>query len=515
MRSLLRLAVLGTTCLLLIPTFPALTGGAMLVCQQPSPYLPRAHWATPYLEHLIARGVIEDPTPLTRPFVQADVVRVLEHADTTRLGSAGRRVVHAILAALRRPNSDEKAWARADGEISTSAASQARRDPLRPAGPGHATAAGGLALQALLGPLTLVTHPIFDTRLKYDPDYEGKKDRVIAGRNAEAYIDARFRYGEVVFGSLDRNWGPPALDGLLVSSSPYSYDHLGLVLGTGRLQLQAIMTQLDDLPDTSGALNHRYFVAHRLVWRPGARRGTTLGLWEGEIAAGPARTLEPWFANILNLGLLVEYDRNVSVNSLLGVDWESRLGGVTLFGQALLDDIQIDRATKADSEPPSYGLTLGAEKTLGGAVWTVYYTRVANLTYRTSNPAEAVESRLVGLGRNFSDYDQLTLRAGLLAGPGVLVQPEATLLRQGQGDFRQPYPPVSAYGTTPTLFAGVVERTLRVAIGGTWQYGAWGLVGNGGVHFRHNADHVTGVSDTKWVGELTLSYRFHLQGAVP
>ena len=143
MRSLLRLAVLGTTCLLLIPTFPALTGGAMLVCQQPSPYLPRAHWATPYLEHLIARGVIEDPTPLTRPFVQADVVRVLEHADTTRLGSAGRRVMHAILAALRRPNSDEKAWARADGEISTSAASQARRDPLRTAGPGHATAAGG------------------------------------------------------------------------------------------------------------------------------------------------------------------------------------------------------------------------------------------------------------------------------------------------------------------------------------------------------------------------------------
>src|SRR5207249_6048281 len=142
-------------------------------------------------------------------------------------------------------------------------------------------------------------------------------------------------------------------------------------------------------------------------------------------------------------------------------------------------------------------------------------TQVANLTYRTGNPAEAVESRLVGLGRNFSDYDQLTLRAGLLAGPGVLLQPEATLLRQGQGDFRLPYPPVAAYGTTPTLFAGVVERTVRLAVGATWQRGAWGLSGNGGVHFLHNAGHVTGVNDTKWVGSVTLSYRFHVEGVLP
>src|SRR5439155_167715 len=201
---------------------------------------------------------------------------------------------------------------------------------------------------------------------------------------------------------------------------------------------------------------HRFFVVHRLLWRPGA--ATTLGFWEGGIAAGHARTLEPWFANILNVGLLVEYDRNITVNSLLGVDFESRLGGVKLFAQALLDDIQVDRQAASDSEPPSYGVTLGAETVVQGVVITGFYTQVANLTYRTPNPAEAVESRLVGLGRNFSDYDQLTLRASLLAGPGVLVQPEATLLRQGEGDFRLPYPPVAAYGTTPTLFAGDVER---------------------------------------------------------
>ena len=509
----LRLALRVATMVPALTGGATLTGGAMLAGQDPSPYLPLSHWATPYLEHLIARGAIVDPSPLSRPFVQADVVHVLSTADTLRLGGSERTVVRTILAALGRPPADGKPWARVDGTVAATGASHARRDPLRPAGPGHGTAAGGLAVQALLGPVAVVTHPYFDTRLKYDPDYDGKKDRFIAGRTAEAYVDARWRFGELFFGSVDRNWGPPALEGLIVSPSPYSYDHLALSLGTRRIQIQGIVTELDDRADTSGASNHRFFVAHRLLWRPSGV--TTLGFWEGAIAAGPARTLEPWFANILNVGLLVEYDRNVKVNSLLGVDFESRLSGVKLFGQVLLDDIQVDRGSAGDSEPPSYGFTLGAETVVRGVVITGFYTQVANLTYRTPNPAEAVESRRVGLGRNFSDYDQLTLRAGLLAGPGVLLQPEATLLRQGEGDFRLPFPPVAAYGTTPTLFAGVVERTVRLALGAAWQRGAWGLSGNGGVHFIHNAGHAMGVSDTKWVGSLTLAYRFHVQGVLP
>ncbi len=490
---------------------PLLTDGATLRAQA-SPYVPVTHWATPYLEYLIARRAIRDPSPLRRPFVQADAIHELAAADTTRLDGAARRMVRIILEELRgkRSATESKPWVRLDGDVAASGASQARRDPLRPEGPGHATAAGGLAAQALLGPVTLLAHPYFDTRLKFDPDYHGKKDRVVAGRNAEAYIDARWKFGEVFFGSVDRNWGPPQLEGLIVSPSPYSYDHLALSFGTRRLQLEGMETQLDDGTDATGASNHRFFVAHRLLWRPSD--ATALGVWEGEIAAGPNRLLEPWFANILNLGLLVEYDRSVSVNSLLGMDFETRFQRVKLFGQVLLDDIQVDRASPADSEPASYGLTLGAETAVHGAVVTAFYTQVANLTYRTPNPAEMVASRAVGLGRNFSDYDQLTLRAQVLTGPGLLLAPEATVLRQGEGDFRKPYPPVAAYGTTPTLFAGVVERTARLALGATWQQGHWGLSGNGGVHFIHNAGHVSGASDTQWVGGITLAFRFHVEG---
>src|SRR3989449_9854658 len=153
----------------------------------------------PYVEHLIARGALADPTPLTRPLHADDLVRALEAADTTRLNTAERRVVRDILADLR-PPATARPWLRVTGEVTGAGASHARRDPLREAGPSHATAAGGLDLQLALGRVMLVTHPYFDTRLKYDPDWFGQKDRVIAGRAAESDIAARWRLGELFFG---------------------------------------------------------------------------------------------------------------------------------------------------------------------------------------------------------------------------------------------------------------------------------------------------------------------------
>src|SRR5439155_9461853 len=106
---------------------------------------------------------------------------------------------------------------------------------------------------------------------------------------------------------------------------------------------------------------------------------------------------------------------------------------------------QVGRAAASDKRPPSYGVTLGAQGPLSRFGWTAFYTQVSNLACRITIPAETVLRRGVGLGRNFSDYDQLTLRASMIAGPSVLLEPEVTLLRQGQGDFRLPYPAVAQY----------------------------------------------------------------------
>jgi hypothetical protein len=491
--------------------------------QQASPYVPLHHWATPHIEHLIARGAIADPTPLSRPFRAADLVRALRGMDSVHVTPAEWRVARRLIAQLDRGG--QAPLGRFEGHVSLAAATHALRDPLgtrcRPTASGCAArdpaasrmfASGGLGATLFFGPVVVVTHPYFDTRLKFDPDYYGKKDRVLAGRNAEAYLSGQWRFGELFFGALDRNWGPSPLEGLLLSPAPYSYDQLAVSVGTERIRLEGVLTQLDDFTDTTGTVQQRYLVAHRLILRPG---GTTLVLWEGSVIAGRDRELEPWFANILNLGLLAQYDQGSAPNNLVGVDAQTRLGRTTIFSSLLIDDIQVDRATPGDQEPTAYGLTLGAQGAFGAAAWTAWYTRVANLAYRTPEAAETVMRRNVGLARDFSDYDQLSLRAGLLAGAGVLLAPEVTLVRQGEGDFRRTYPAVAAFDTTPTFLAGIVERTLRLALSAHWPVGTWQLDADAGVHLVSNANHLSGESEARFVGRVGITYRFKKESVLP
>src|SRR5207249_388319 len=378
---------------------PALTGGAQLAAQEASPYVPIGHWATPYLEHLIAAGVIDDPSPLTRPLRRSDVLRALETVDTVRLGRATLATVRRLKAAL------------ATGQ-------------------------------------------------------RGPYVRVDGGAGAaEAYVDARWKFGELFFGRLDRNWGPPGIQGLLLSANPYGLDHLAFAVGPPKIQLQAIATQLEDR-DSSGAVVHRFMMQHRLLFTPG-RWG--LALWEGSVLSGTARSFELWYLNPLNSGVLEQWNNGGNVNSFVGLDFERR-GKVTLFGQLMLDDIQVDRAGAGDQKPVSYALTVGTQGAVGSAatVWRAWYTRVTNLTYRNEDDLQVPLYHFLGTGRNFDDYDQVTVTLGLLPRAGLLLTPELTFLRQGEGDPRQPHPPVTAYATTPTIFQGVVERTLRGAGSGAF-----------------------------------------------
>src|SRR5690349_2962476 len=74
----------------------AALGPAPLGAQGASPYIPLHHWAMPYVEYLISTGVIVDPTPLTRPLREAELVRALQAADTVRLGAAARATVRRL-----------------------------------------------------------------------------------------------------------------------------------------------------------------------------------------------------------------------------------------------------------------------------------------------------------------------------------------------------------------------------------------------------------------------------------
>src|SRR5437867_8535637 len=98
------------------------------MAQDASPYVSLQHWAMPYVEHLIARGVIPDPTPLTRPLKRADVVQVLREVDTLTVGQPVARTVRRLLEAVddNRPGPRY----RIAGDVGGAAASCARGEPL-------------------------------------------------------------------------------------------------------------------------------------------------------------------------------------------------------------------------------------------------------------------------------------------------------------------------------------------------------------------------------------------------
>jgi hypothetical protein len=97
----------------------------------------------------------------------------------------------------------------------------------------------------------------------------------------------------------------------------------------------------------------------------------------------------------------------------------------------------------------------------------------------------------------------------------VLVAPEVTWLRQGEGDPRLAHPDPAAYATTASLFQGVVERTIRLALGVDWSGGPLTLSGDGGVHLVTNDAHVKGSTATRFVGRLGLTWRWHRESLLP
>ena len=493
---------------------------APLAGQTASPYVPVSHWSTPYVEHFISAGKMPDPSPLTRPFKADDLLRALEAIDSTTVSRGEWSVVGALRRELTRH--ERGAWGRVEGMVGVAAGNYAVRDPLEigrgvPAldtgGTRRGYGSGGIDLTLGFGPIVAVTNPMFDTRLKYDPDWYGKKDRAVAGGTRTSYISVQGSFAELFFGRLDRNWGPSVAPGLTLSPNPYSLDHLGLSLGTTGVQLQGIIAQLDTRTDTSGAAVRRYLVEHRLWVRPPG--SWTFSLWEAAAISGADRNLEPWYLNLLNLAFLEQLNTGTNANSLIGFDFERR-GAVTLYAQAMLDDIQVDKKTLTDQKPTSWGLTLGAKGALpASGAWTLFYTQVSNLAYRNEDDFQVPLFHGLGVGRNFSDYDQVTARIDFIGPGGVLIAPEATLVRQGEGDPRLAHPLPVDYPSTAALFQGVVQRTMRLALSVNGGRSSVRFNGDAGLHLVSNDGHVAGVSRTRFVGRLGLELRFGRESLLP
>src|SRR5207245_10973165 len=100
--------------------------------------------------------------------------------------------------------------------------------------------------------------------------------------------------------------------------------------------------------------------------------------------------------------------------------------------------------------------------------------------------------------------------ASLVPRPMRSGSPEVVILGQGQGDFRVVHPLLLPdYGATLFGAGDVIERTLRLGVTGRAQLlRRVDLDVDAGLHFIRNKDHVSGVSDTRFVGRVQGAFRF-------
>ena len=482
---------------------------------QASAYVPLDDVAYSYIDALVARGVLRDLPALERPYTERAVVSAIDSARAREPGAIVNSYLDALYAAVgkyavRPGNSDTVAAqtfrARGTGDLYVTAQTSGRRELMLADQANDVRPGGALRLVMAGGPVVGFTRALIDTRLNVDPEFAGRKDRKLAARTEDGYVSGQWKYGELSLGRVGRNWGPPTLYGLMLGNYAYTYDHLYGRIGTDKVHWSTVIARLEDSTVTGAPAIERFLSIHRIAvgWRNWELAGS-----ESYVYAGAGRSFEPSLVNPLNVYALAW--RNERQEGNLGLGGEIALTTETkgtFSSQVFIDDLQIDRSCDpACKQPSSYALTLSAEglPLRGEQRWFGSYTRVSNLAYNNKNPSEKYEIFGVGLGRGFSDYDELRLGLDLALLPRTPLRVYAAHRRQGEGNYNVPYPLPADYGSTPGMFSGVVMGVTRLGVSGASKWRDLEVSGDVGVNHNTNFAHVSGESRTAFEGRLKVA----------
>ena len=504
---------------LLVTLLPHPTGAqedpGKLDPSQSSHYLPLDHWAYRYLDLLVSRGRLPTLQPLVRPYRRADIAAAIVKAE-----GSGELLAPELawLALIKQELPGElemvgagkpETYLRGRGTVGARSVWSTHRDVLRPNDTDDVFVLLEGDIAADFPNVTTAIRFRRDDWLLNDPQFED--GRVVehhpnflglgdfGGRAEDSYFELQIPYFRFMFGRMYRNWGLPAAQGLLVSDYSYSYDQLAYRIGTDRLSLTGFSVQLDEFEDNV----KRWHSAHRLDWRVNDKLSLALG--EAVVYGGENRSFDWRMATPIGIWVVGGYGKDYEVgpnrnNSLTQIEaWWKPGQGTVVYGTFMFDD------GFGGDTPPGYALALGLEfpnltPTLG---LRLDYSQVAAFTYRTTTSYEIYAFRGLGIGRDMSDHDRLDIGLDWIPHPRLFLNPYSTILRRGEGDFRDPWPEGGVSGM-PWLFLGQRETTLRMAVGGHWT-GDWirAEFDLGGNHVWDH-QHVAGETRTEFVGRILL-----------
>lgn len=474
-----------------------------------SRYLPMGHWAYEYVQLLRTRGLLRSLNPLVQPYDRMEVAGDLSKLDPDTLRQPVARWVRLLQEEFaveldRISGRGGRVWGiRIAGGVRAS--TSRRLDPARPLGDGKAWPRYDASAWVEAGPFAGETRLLGDAYLNDDPEGLDPQTRQ-GGRTDNAYVTVSTPYVRLSVGKFQRNWSALGTEGLLISDEPYAYPQIGLDVRVGRFSLRSFTGELDTFVDRK-----RFVAGHRLDYTVG---DLVIGFGESILYAGGSG-FSLRFLNPVEF-LFFERDErpgDVKQNLVLsGQVWYQK-SGVALFAEAMLDDFDINPAGR-EREPTLYGFTLGSRIT-SAAPWLeldLTYQQVSAWAYRTPNGFDEYSFLRRGLGANFSDFDRLTLSVNLFPPvPNLRLTPLILVQRQGEGDLRDSVPPLADYLGSRTLFLGVRESTVRLALQGRFQPNQYVWVNwDVGENFVTNADHIQGVTQSDFSAVVAAGLSINL-----
>lgn len=338
--------------------------------------------------------------------------------------------------------------------------------------------------------LSLLTHVRFserfhifnattlDQNLGDDPEYLGKRWRGFTAIGEQAFAYLQLGKFSAKFGRDYVRWGRAQDAALTVSDASRPFDLLQLQFRTARLQFTYFASKLNSvaLSDSSAArlqtpFAHRYMSAGRVEFA-NRRHTLQIGLTQ-TVLYGGARGFEWYYLNpfIIYHGEQLNELQELRANTMGAIDlvWYPRRGA-ELYGQLLIDDIQIERTGPGDLEPNEIGFILGFQiagplSGLRGTTLGLEYTRVTNRTYNTLPEAEKYVHRNKPIGHFLgNDFDRWLLHGRSYLGHDLLLSVSAEFRRHGEGRVNAPFDqPWLAFtveeGYSEPFPTGVVEKS--------------------------------------------------------
>jgi hypothetical protein len=470
------------------------------------------HWSDEYIDFLQGRGYLWNLSALQRPFDIQDLKHELkgELVSPTQASAVAYErslYLHSFLQEQGRDAESVCIGVQTDNRYSDDHLVKTYHGVQR------------LQVSARLKPwLELANTMTADSRLDNDPGYMGISQNGFAGYTEQAYLRLHKDGVELKIGRDYLRWGPGLDASLLISDQVRPLDQLLFSWRNRYLHYTFFFSSLDAVSadGAQGSVRrYRYLSGHRLEVRPW--RFLSLAVQEAILygAEGGGLNLAFWNPFIF-----------FHAEQLNGPDDGNTLGSIQavfkpqrnwrLYGDLLIDDLQLENSGPTDLEPSERGYLLGVNWSdpfwMSGVDLFGEYAAVTNRTYNSLNVWEKWLHRRQPLGHFLgNDFDRLIL--GLRWWPASAWRGRFFFEHRNRGEgriektFDEPWltGPVGKeyHESFPT---GVVESSNRLTLELSWQPRWWlrvfGL-------FDHTAasnwQNRKGVAQSFWQGQIGFS----------